>query len=214
MHTLKVIVAMAAMAVTLAPPAASARPAAVPIIVRVYVGYSVTSGTLATASTAAADVFDAAGVVATWRVCGMGAASAVCSEVPGPREVSVRLVGAGPQAAPGSLGFAFVDVEQHAGSLATIFMDRVERLARMSGIEQGTLLGRAMAHEVSHLLLGTSRHAETGLMRAVWSEGELRRDRRSDWRLSKQDSEQLRQAAAARERVPDVPVATLTALSH
>ena len=35
------------------------------------------------------------------------------------------------------------------------------------------LLGRVMAHEIGHILLGTHAHSRTGIMRAVWTDHEL-----------------------------------------
>ena len=37
------------------------------------------------------------------------------------------------------------------------------------------LLGHVMAHEITHILQGIPRHSPTGLMKAHWSAGDLRR---------------------------------------
>ena len=37
------------------------------------------------------------------------------------------------------------------------------------------ILGSVMAHEMGHLLLGSNAHAISGIMRAHWESGELRR---------------------------------------
>ncbi len=55
------------------------------------------------------------------------------------------------------------------------------------------LLGRAIAHEVGHLLLPGGRHSPSGLMRAPWVYEELMENRREDWVFSPQDGRQLRQ---------------------
>src|SRR5439155_10444253 len=54
------------------------------------------------------------------------------------------------------------------------------------------LLGRVVAHEVGHLLLGTTAHSATGLMRARWNDEEARRDHPMDWLLSWADARQVR----------------------
>ena len=41
-----------------------------------------------------------------------------------------------------------------------------------------------IAHEIGHLLLGTTRHARYGVMRALWLTTELRRDQPLDWMFS------------------------------
>ena len=51
------------------------------------------------------------------------------------------------------------------------------------GVELGTLLGRVMAHEVGHLLLGNGYHGEAGLMLAEWPDALLTR-RAEGWRFS------------------------------
>jgi hypothetical protein len=79
------------------------------------------------------------------------------------------------------LGDAFVEKRTGAGVLATVYSDRVTRLAREGGVGLSTLLGRTMAHEVGHLLLGTTAHTAGGLMRAVWTVAEVREDRPEDW---------------------------------
>src|SRR6185503_14952467 len=63
------------------------------------------------------------------------------------------------------------------GSLiAKVYPDRVASLARGAGADPADLLARAIAHEIGHLLMGNSRHSARGLMRAVWSREELRRN--------------------------------------
>jgi hypothetical protein len=67
------------------------------------------------------------------------------------------------------LGYSLVNTQAGAGTLATMFVDRVEWLASQAGADAATVLGFAIAHEIGHLLLGTNAHAASGLMRAVWS---------------------------------------------
>ena len=55
------------------------------------------------------------------------------------------------------------------GVRITFFRDRLQTFfdSRPSGA--GSVLGHLMAHEITHVLQGISRHSETGLMRARWS---------------------------------------------
>jgi hypothetical protein len=98
-----------------------------------------------------------------------------------------------------------IDVERRAGTLATVYADRVTKLAELSGADPGQLLGRAIAHEIGHLLLGTTRHADRGLMRGVWTSVELHRDRAWDWSLSREDVARMRRGLVARLRRPEQP---------
>jgi len=75
-----------------------------------------------------------------------------------------------------------------ASVMATVFADRVRDIARAAGIDQRVLLGLAIAHEIGHLLLSTNTHAATGLMRARWSQADLRRTKPSDWRFIDRDA--------------------------
>jgi hypothetical protein len=91
-----------------------------------------------------------------------------------------------------SLGTALIDPATGTGVLATVYVDRVERLARGSQGDLGTLLGRAMAHEIGHLLLGRSAHAVHGLMRPRWTRAEVTRNARADWGFESQELRAMR----------------------
>jgi hypothetical protein len=80
---------------------------------------------------------------------------------PGRGELIVRLVRSASQGGfegDESLGTAVVDPATGTGVLATVFVDRVERLAGRSDGDFALLLGRAMAHEIGHLLIGRTAH--------------------------------------------------------
>jgi hypothetical protein len=86
------------------------------------------------------------------------------------------------------------------GILATVYYESVRVVAQSSGVVPSKLLGRAIAHEVGHLLLPGGGHSPTGLMRAPWAYEELTENRREDWLFSPMDGRQLRVAAG---RQPD-----------
>ena len=108
------------------------------------------------------------------------------------RKLSVAALGAQGDADP-ALGFAVVDPVTHAGKMATVFHDQVETVARRTGVARSELLGRALAHEVGHLLLGVRGHSRGGIMRAVWTDDELTRDRPDDWLFASADRQKLQQ---------------------
>jgi hypothetical protein len=77
--------------------------------------------------------------------------------------------------------------------MATVFHDQIQAVARRTGVARSELLGRALAHEVGHLLLGVRGHSRSGIMRAVWTDDELTRDRPDDWVFAPVDSQRLQQ---------------------
>jgi hypothetical protein len=138
----------------------------------------------------ARDVFATASVDVAWTMCEPG----MCVK-PSAEALKLRIVlSPDREVHSGVLGHALIDSRAHSGVLATIFLDRTQRLANDLGIDHRVLLGRAIAHELAHLLLGTSTHG-IGLMREVWSYDELLGQRRDDWLLTPLD------AAIIRERI-------------
>lgn len=93
-----------------------------------------------------------------------------------------------------SMGFSVIDSHAGGGLVATVYVDRVRAVARVGGIDSATLLARAIAHEIGHLLMGTTQHAANGLMRAVWSQAEMRRKEAADWQFSKAEAQAMRRA--------------------
>jgi hypothetical protein len=75
-------------------------------------------------------------------------------------------------------------------------------IAEQAGIEPGWLLGRALAHEVGHLLLGSAAHGSRGLMRAQWTLEELRRRIDADWLFSGADAVAMQAGLKRRLRPP------------
>lgn len=170
---------------------------ALSLAVRVYDNTGLPPGDRAAALVVAHAILRDAGIAVTW-----GGGDEV---VLAPEAVIVRIVTAPAEALPGSLGCSLIDVERRAGTLATVYADRVAELAALSSADAGQLLGRAMAHEIGHLLLGTPRHADRGLMRGVWTSVELHRERPSDWSLSREDVAGMRRGLIARLRRPEHP---------
>jgi hypothetical protein len=121
----------------------------------------------------------------------------------------MRIV-AGPRTIPDPdvLGFSYVDAESRQALLGTVFADRISAVASRLGMERGTLLGRAIAHEVGHLLLGSTGHPINGLMRDRWS---ARRGDSEGWLFSVDEAANMRAALAARQ---DPVGVSLTALER
>lgn len=176
---------------------------------RFYSIVNVPASDRAAATQVAANILHAAGIDVRWMDCNdrasadRSATRDVCLTPPHPDEVIVRLVAApasGRRPASDSLGDAYVDTAAATGSLATVYVDRVAMMARTAGVDTGTLLGRVVAHEIGHLLLGTASHRPSGLMRAEWSTTLLQRQMSNDWRLSKLDAANAREGVLRRAR--------------
>ena len=76
-------------------------------------------------------------------------------------------------ATPDSLGLAVVAGE--GSKYASVFRDRILAATRGGRYSAGMLMGHAIAHELGHLLLGTSAHTRYGLMAGLWRTNELDR---------------------------------------
>jgi hypothetical protein len=172
--------------------------AALLVVIRTYDAFGVPARELEIAQAIAADTLRAAGVEALWTVCEADADAADrmperCRALPDPTEVMVRIVGEHESPTGATvLGNALVDKRARRGVLATLFAARVAKMADQAGIDRGTLLGRALAHELGHLLLGTSDHRPSGLMRAHWTLEELRHAIPYDWKFSRRDADEMR----------------------
>jgi hypothetical protein len=171
----------------------------VPVTIRTYQGPFLTPAHHRSALAIATEILKAAGLGVQWRICEDGIAqdSDPCSAPLGPNELAIRFAR---QPLPPNyrgplpLGYAVVDTQARSGSLATIYVDRVDRLARDSGTRTDALLGRSIAHEIGHLLLGTTSHTPTGLMRAIWSSKALQRNQAGDWLFTPHDARSMRDA--------------------
>jgi len=180
-----------------------------PLVVRIYDSAGVPARVLEHARQRAGVTLAAAGIEPIWRPCHASG----CISRPKPHEIAIRIVNATALSERGSLGFAVVDVVERAGTLATIYVDRVNVLAAQAGVDRGELLGRAIAHEIGHLILGTVEHARFGLMRATWMADELRRDMPLDWVFTEAQGAEMRCRLDARTRETPV-VESVVAVAH
>jgi hypothetical protein len=171
------------------------------VVVRSYgLGLSVEEFTVAAGL--AGTILGQAGLGVSWLACWSGNPAAAqipadCERPVQANELILRLVQARDANTAGryaSLGSSVVDSHAGGGLVATVYVDRVHAVARVGGIDSATLLARAIAHEIGHLLMGTTQHASNGLMRAVWSQAELRRKAAADWQFSKAEAQAMRRA--------------------
>lgn len=164
------------------------------LAVRVYDNASVPKGALRAALDVAAQTLRPADLEVSWVSCSVSSGGR-CTEPLARGELMVRLVRSvkgAPAAGDELLGTALVDPVTRTGVLATVFVDRVERLAQASDGDLGMLLGHAMAHEIGHLLTGRSAHALHGLMRPRWTRAEIARNASADWGFEAPDLRAIR----------------------
>ncbi len=179
------------------------------LIVRVYDTTDTASNARSAAIRTAAEIVAAAGISVEWRDCTNTSTESGCQDVRPGRDLIVRIM---PEVTPSAsfrgsalqlrtvpgrslqLGVAIINPLTLSGEMATIFHEQVRAVARRSGIDDSELLGRAVAHEVGHLLLRVREHSATGIMRGAWSLEELTTNRPEDWQFAPSDRERIQRA--------------------
>jgi hypothetical protein len=176
------------------------------VVVRAYNTYGVSAPDIEAAFRTVQALLSTIDIETRWRNCRIvGRPSTVpadpCSDPLAPNEVIVRVVGAVRPTEPDApLGYSLIDPVLKTGSLATIHADRVATLSNRLEVDRGTMLGRAIAHEIGHLLLGTHRHSGFGLMRGPWSTHAIVENRGADWSFTRQQGGEMQSALQARAR--------------
>ena len=169
----------------------------VTLIVRLYNTAGIPPDELAAARHTADAILRDPGLEVTFRQC--GSATDSCDQPLARSEVVVRIIDAPPFNAtlePDAFGLTYIVKSTNRGWLATVFADRIGSAATRVGVEPSTLLGRVMAHEIGHLLLGIDYHGSAGVMRAEWS-NETLNHRGEDWRFSMAEAEQMQRIIAS-----------------
>jgi hypothetical protein len=187
------------------------------LIVRIYNSAGTSRRQIDIARGVADRILRAAAVQIGWRDCALDrlAAADYCDNVLGPLEVVVRLVRTAkrPSATDLTLGFSYIDTVTGTGTLATVFVDRIDFAADRVRGDFATILGRVMAHEIGHLLVGTTAHASNGIMRGDWPDTWLaERLDSSRWRFSPDEAVFMRQTLLVRSRIPGDQVASASQL--
>ena len=175
------------------------------IIIRSYNNFGVPAPDLAAAREHAQAILEEAGVNVVWADCWVGNrqpsyAPSRCHEpIGGDIVLRLQKTGEGDRSKFVSMGFSLVGTAGAAPFLATVYVDRVDSVARGAGIDARRVLGLAMAHEIGHVLLNSNTHAPSGLMRADWSRNELRRNDATAWQFLDIEAAHVRAAALERQ---------------
>ena len=184
----------------------SAREGDAAIIIRTYNYAAVEGPDLDRARQTAGLIFSSAGIALRWTDCRIPGSDggASCTEpLSDGREFVLRLMASLAASSTDrrvALGESVLDRRRGGGILMTIDPQLVQTIARNSGADSAPLLGRAIAHELGHLVLGVSEHPRTGLMRAFWSSDEIRGIRPTNWRFSSREAAQMRRGLLIRAR--------------
>jgi hypothetical protein len=171
------------------------------LLVRIYDNAGVLATELAAALRTTHDILRRADLSADWVQCRArrdGPVPAVCDQPLSAGDVVVRLI-EGSDKETGerrALGYSLFDANGVSG-FATIYVDRVDWLAKRAQYPRAPVLGRAIAHEIGHLILRSNAHTDTGLMREVWTAEQVVRNRREDWTFSPDQGGDLRNARLA-----------------
>jgi len=143
----------------------------------------------------AAEILADASIKIQWRVCIDPGPDPGCDEPASSGERFVRLMQSddGKHTISGAALGKVVDpgiwLNVH------MYVDRVGKQSARAGCDLQLLLGRAIAHEIGHLLLGHGKHSGEGLMRAHFTDALLRLSQPEDWQFT------ASQAAAMRARL-------------
>ena len=121
----------------------------------------------------------------------LGPADDLCTEPLQPREVIGRLAAGGNHLSARVLGQAIV-IDGHVSTMVTIFADRITVAAARLNMDRTPLLGRTLAHELGHLLLGTNSHAAYGLMTGMWPDAVMRDDTGNHWNFTNRQAQQMK----------------------
>ena len=186
---------------------AAPRPKAA-VTIRTYNYAALCASKLSESRAEAAHIFRQAGIVLEWVECRVPGSidGAACMEplLVG-RDLMLRLVDRAPS--PGerivALGESILDREQRGGVLMTVDVFPVRAIAERASAAVSVLLGRAIAHEIGHLLLGSPEHPRLGLMRAFWSHDELRGAKPALWGFSSREAAQMRETLRQSTRTAD-----------
>jgi hypothetical protein len=137
----------------------------------IYGSPELSAAVLERAESEASRILHPADIELRWINCASRALAASCEPPRAATNLIIRLLPkALPQAGAKALGIAGSSADY---ATAFIFYDRVLALRTHTHLVQD-ILGRVLAHEITHLLLPHEDHSEFGLMRGQWNADDLR----------------------------------------
>jgi len=169
------------------------------VSVWVYDYAHIDAETLSQAKERASKIFRRARIDLDWVDCPLGADRQASYPGCKPGLHPVRLVvriraGIPPDErtrARSAFGFAYVPESGGSGFLADVYVSGADRMASGDTMQQGNMLGHLIAHELGHLLLGTTEHAVAGIMRSPFTGREIEQAKRGWLRFNTEESARL-----------------------
>jgi hypothetical protein len=101
-----------------------------------------------------------------------------------------------PSKQPGAYAFS----RPYEGTNIVVFWDRIQR--KLPPPKSSILLAHVLAHEITHILQIGTRHSETGVMKAKWSDDDLFQMVERPLRFTQRDVELIYLGMAARSASP------------
>jgi hypothetical protein len=119
----------------------------------------------------ASRIFQPARISLKWIDCASGTAPIPCESLQTDGDLVIHFV---PRALPLASATALaMTLRSPNHGAAFIFYDRIIALQTSASLLQ-TMLGRVVAHEITHLLVPEEEHSSSGLMRTHWKPDDLR----------------------------------------
>jgi hypothetical protein len=174
---------LAALAAALSGPSAIARPHTVPssgtLTLRVYDYFHLDRKSLLAAESEATAILLRTSVHVDWVDCPTSHASIdKFPDCQGPAQQNDYILSilsgvmtAQLQKPDDAMGIA--DESLHGSRRAAVFFNRIDSVAGGDAAPTEVLLGRVMAHEIGHLLLGPNAHSSAGIMQGAWTSRQL-----------------------------------------
>ena len=151
-------------------------------------------------------IFSHAGLNTVWVICGSSPerpSHPSCHESPGKSVLRVNVLNREMSAKLGTLPEAFgvaFPAERGFGLVAAVFYHRIGELERDWGRDSDLVMGHIMAHEIGHLLLGFSSHAQRGIMSALWEQTELVQAEQGTFNFHKAQARKMRKQVQDRAK--------------
>jgi hypothetical protein len=141
------------------------------VTVNIYNDAGVAEPILAESRREATRIFQRAGVKIIWLDCsrpeGESMGRSACQTPMNRSHLAVRIVPWSSKSGDVVFGQAFL-ASDGEGAYSDVFYDSVTKLHEEWHARISVLLGHVIAHEIGHLLLGTSAHSWVGIMRSHW----------------------------------------------
>ncbi len=146
--------------------------------ISVFTDSGISSEILKQAEKVSSQVFEESGIHVDWVNCapaeGAPGGEIACRQAAFPQHLHLRIVRRSLSLQDSTLGISYLSSDD-TGCQADIFYEGIEKLHRETFLHPAIILGHVAAHEIGHLLLGSSSHSLSGIMRAHWNMVELGR---------------------------------------